>query len=119
MRSADWLQKISRPKPPPAASAAVPVTQTVTQAALDEALGEFLRSDEELRRLNRREFSRRWRQALELAGNESKALDKGAWMRAQGDYARAVLDSIPGRAALLKRITELENATPARVVGSR
>lgn len=38
-----------------------------------------------------------------------------AWMRAQADYARAQLDRIPGRAAVLARITELENAVPARV----
>jgi prolyl oligopeptidase len=38
------------------------------------------------------------------------------WMRAQGDYARAVLDAIPGRDALLKRINQLDAATPARVI---
>jgi prolyl oligopeptidase len=37
------------------------------------------------------------------------------WMRAQADYARAVLDAIPGRAALLRRIDELDAAVPARV----
>jgi prolyl oligopeptidase len=39
-----------------------------------------------------------------------------AWMRAQSDYARAVLDAIPGRAALLARINQLDSATPARVI---
>ncbi len=38
------------------------------------------------------------------------------WMRAQADYARAVLDAIPGRDALLKRINQLDAATPARVI---
>jgi len=34
-----------------------------------------------------------------------------AWMKAQGDYARATLDAIPGRDALLKRIVELTAST--------
>jgi prolyl oligopeptidase len=38
-----------------------------------------------------------------------------AWFKAQADYTRAVLDSIPGRATLLKRKLELANATPAHV----
>jgi prolyl oligopeptidase len=38
------------------------------------------------------------------------------WMRAQADYARAVLDAIPGRDALRKRIDELDSAVPARVI---
>jgi prolyl oligopeptidase len=38
------------------------------------------------------------------------------WMRAQADYARAVLDAIPGRDALRKRIDELDAAVPARVI---
>jgi len=37
------------------------------------------------------------------------------WMRAQADYARAVLDAIPGREALRKRIDELDAAVPAQV----
>ena len=40
-----------------------------------------------------------------------------AWMKGQADYARKTLDRIPGRAALLKRITELGDAAPARVSG--
>ena len=39
------------------------------------------------------------------------------WMKAQADYTRATLDALPGRAALLKRITELEASQPARVEG--
>ena len=40
-----------------------------------------------------------------------------AWMKAQAAYTRATLDRIPGRAELLKRITELGDAMPARVTG--
>ena len=38
-----------------------------------------------------------------------------AWMKAQASYSRAVLDRIPGRDALLKRMFEVENSAPARV----
>ena len=38
-----------------------------------------------------------------------------AWMKAQNDYTRALLDRIPGRKALLARIQELVNAVAARV----
>ena len=38
-----------------------------------------------------------------------------AWMKAQADFARATLDRIPGRSALLARIAELGDAVPARV----
>ena len=38
------------------------------------------------------------------------------WMRAQADYARAVLDRIPGRAKLAERITTYDDAVSARVV---
>ncbi len=38
-----------------------------------------------------------------------------AWMKSQADYARAVLDAIPGRAALRARIEALDSATPAQV----
>jgi prolyl oligopeptidase len=40
-----------------------------------------------------------------------------SWMKAQAAYTRATLDRIPGRAALLARITELGDAAPARVTG--
>ena len=43
--------------------------------------------------------------------------DASAWIKAQADYARQTLDRIPGRAALVKRITELGDAAPARVSG--
>src|SRR5258707_11022931 len=46
-----------------------------------------------------------------------KNTEVAAWMKAQADYARKSLDRIPGRAALLKRITELGDAAPARVTG--
>jgi prolyl oligopeptidase len=38
-----------------------------------------------------------------------------AWMKAQADHTRTVLDSMPGRKALLARIEELGDAAPARV----
>src|SRR6476646_4757734 len=46
-----------------------------------------------------------------------KNADVAAWLKSQADYARKTLDRIPGRAALLKRITELGDAAPARVAG--
>jgi prolyl oligopeptidase len=46
-----------------------------------------------------------------------------AWMKAQNDYTRSVLDRIPGRQKLLARITELDNAgvqiTGGQRVGNR
>jgi prolyl oligopeptidase len=38
-----------------------------------------------------------------------------AWIRAQAGYARNVLDSIPGRADILKQLRAMDAATPARV----
>jgi prolyl oligopeptidase len=38
-----------------------------------------------------------------------------AWMKAQNDYTRALLAKLPGRDALLKRVIELDNSTPATV----
>jgi len=38
-----------------------------------------------------------------------------AWLRDQNSYTRAVLAKIPGHAALLARIKELDESTPARV----
>jgi prolyl oligopeptidase len=38
-----------------------------------------------------------------------------AWMKAQADHTRALLDSMPGRKALLARIVELGDAAPSRV----
>ena len=38
-----------------------------------------------------------------------------SWMRAQADHARKVLDSIPGRADILKQLHAVDAATPARV----
>src|SRR5713101_713034 len=37
------------------------------------------------------------------------------WLKAQSDYARAVLDSLPARVELLKRIEALDGAAAARV----
>src|SRR3989442_2612373 len=37
------------------------------------------------------------------------------WLKAQSDYARVVLDSLPARARLLKRIEALDGAASARV----
>jgi prolyl oligopeptidase len=41
------------------------------------------------------------------------------WMKAQNDYTHSRLDRIPGRAALLARIHELNNAVAARVADVR
>jgi prolyl oligopeptidase len=41
------------------------------------------------------------------------------WMKAQGDYTRSMLDKIPNRQAILQRLTELSNASPARVSSIR
>jgi prolyl oligopeptidase len=38
-----------------------------------------------------------------------------AWLKAQSDYTRSLLDRIPGQAALFARIHELNNAVAARV----
>ena len=38
-----------------------------------------------------------------------------SWMKSQSDYARVVLDSLPARIELLKRIEMLENSVSARV----
>ena len=43
--------------------------------------------------------------------------DAAAWMKAQADYTRTVLDSLPGRAPLLRRIQELDRSVPMRVGG--
>ncbi len=40
-----------------------------------------------------------------------------AWMRAQNQHTRALLDSIPGRAPMLARVKEVEDAVAGRVVG--
>jgi prolyl oligopeptidase len=37
------------------------------------------------------------------------------WMKAQADYTRKTLDALPGYAALLKRVAELDASEPARV----
>ena len=42
-----------------------------------------------------------------------------AWMKSQADYATSQLESLEGHGALLKRITELDNATAARIGGIR
>jgi len=41
--------------------------------------------------------------------------DVATWFKGQNDYTRGVLGKIPGRDALLKRIQELDQSTPARV----
>ena len=41
------------------------------------------------------------------------------WAHAQADATRAALDALPGRAALLARIAELDASVPARVVSIR
>lgn len=48
---------------------------------------------------------------------ERENADAAAWMKAQADYTRAVLDSLPGRAPLLRRIQELDRSVPMRVGG--
>ena len=47
-----------------------------------------------------------------------KAPEVQKWIRAQNDYARNVLDAIPGRAQLLARIREVDQSVP-RVFASR
>jgi prolyl oligopeptidase len=42
----------------------------------------------------------------------SHSAELAAWMKAQNDYTRAVLASIPGRAKLLARIKELDRSAP-------
>lgn len=42
-----------------------------------------------------------------------------AWMKAQNAVTRGWLDAIPGRAGLMARLTELEDAAPARVIDAR
>jgi prolyl oligopeptidase len=37
------------------------------------------------------------------------------WMKAQADYTRTTLDNLPGRQAILHRLTTLSNTSPARV----
>lgn len=39
------------------------------------------------------------------------------WIRAQADYTRATLDALPGRAALIERITAWMGSTPTVVTG--
>lgn len=46
-----------------------------------------------------------------------KAPEVEAWMRAQNGHTRALLDSIPGRAPMLARVKEVEDAVAGRVVG--
>ncbi|CCH52671.1 prolyl oligopeptidase [Fibrisoma limi BUZ 3] len=41
------------------------------------------------------------------------------WMKAQADHTRSVLDQIPGRREISKRLMELSNAAPARVSSVR
>lgn len=42
-----------------------------------------------------------------------------AWFKAQNDYTRAVLASIPGRSALLERIKQLDQSAPHPLAGAR
>ncbi|MBS0208814.1 MAG: S9 family peptidase [Planctomycetes bacterium] len=46
-----------------------------------------------------------------------KAPDVQAWVKRQADYTDATLHAIPGRAALLKRIDELDAGTPFTLFG--
>src|SRR5207247_2957281 len=39
-----------------------------------------------------------------------------SWMKSQSDYARVVLDSLPARIELLKRVEMLENSVSARII---
>jgi prolyl oligopeptidase len=47
---------------------------------------------------------------------EVKNPEVDAWMRAQNAHTRALLDSIPGRAPMLARVKEVEDAVAGRVV---
>jgi prolyl oligopeptidase len=42
-----------------------------------------------------------------------------SWFKAQNDYTRSALAAIPGRAALLERIKQLDESAPARVTDVR
>jgi hypothetical protein len=42
-------------------------------------------------------------------------LEVQSWMKAQNDYTRAVLASIPGRAQILDRLRELDKSAPADI----
>src|SRR6266849_900557 len=42
-----------------------------------------------------------------------------AWFKGENDYTRAILDRIPGRAALLARIKTLDEGAPARITDLR
>ena len=44
------------------------------------------------------------------ARSGSRFLGSASWAKAQADYTKAVLASIPGRSALLRRIAELDNS---------
>ncbi len=46
---------------------------------------------------------------------DTKNPQVAAWMKAQSDYARARLDTLPGRDALLARVRMYDDAVPARV----
>jgi len=48
-----------------------------------------------------------------------KSPEVQAWFKRQNDYTRAVLARIPGRDALLRRITELDNGAVARLYDYR
>jgi prolyl oligopeptidase len=46
-----------------------------------------------------------------------QAPEVAAWMKTQSDHTESVLKSIPGRAALVARVQELEDGVAARVTG--
>lgn len=48
---------------------------------------------------------------------DMKNSDVAAWMKAEADYTRAVLDKVPQRAELLKEVTMYGDAAAARVSG--
>ena len=43
------------------------------------------------------------------------APDVSAWAKAQSEYTRGLLDAVPGRATLLKRLAELDGSVKARI----
>ena len=43
------------------------------------------------------------------------APDVSAWAKAQSEYTRGLLDAVPGRAVLLKRLAELDGSVQARI----
>jgi prolyl oligopeptidase len=51
--------------------------------------------------------------------NMKNSLEAQGWLRAQADYSRKLIDSMPGHEKLRARISELINSEPATIAGPR